>query len=84
MRLLPASDGFLPVNGSTFVAERGTIKHRVPLAMGGTHTWDNVVLCCWQCNVRKNRRSADEWLASLRALQISPGGARTGPLSLGY
>jgi 5-methylcytosine-specific restriction endonuclease McrA len=63
---------FSTVNGATFVAERATIEHVVPLAVGGTHTWDNVILCCWQCNVRKNRRSADEWLTSLRALQTSP------------
>jgi hypothetical protein len=63
---------FSPVDGATFVAERATIEHRVPLAAGGTHTWDNVALSCWQCNVRKNRRSADEWLISLRSLGSSP------------
>jgi 5-methylcytosine-specific restriction endonuclease McrA len=63
---------FSPVNGSMFVAQRATIEHRVPLVVGGTHTWNNVILCCWQCNVRKNRRSAEEWLTLLRALQTSP------------
>lgn len=30
-----------------------TRDHFVPLAKGGLHTWSNLVLSCWSCNIRK-------------------------------
>jgi hypothetical protein len=56
---------FAPPTDPTFVPDRATIEHVVPLSRGGAHDWDNVVLCCWQCNVRKNNRTPDEWGAHL-------------------
>jgi hypothetical protein len=41
-----------------------SIEHVHPISRGGTHTWDNVVLACLRCNLRKNATPADEWLAS--------------------
>lgn len=38
-----------------------TVEHVRPLSRGGTHTWDNVRLACWQCNTRKRDKKADEW-----------------------
>lgn len=29
------------------------VDHRVPMAMGGSHTWDNVQCCCRRCNLAK-------------------------------
>lgn len=49
--------------GREFNPERATIEHVVALASGGTHTWENVALCCWQCNVRKNKTPLLEWLS---------------------
>lgn len=56
-----------------------TIDHILPRSRGGKSTWDNVVLACLQCNVRKSDRLPDEcnmklaqpprrphWLATLR------------------
>ncbi len=41
---------------------RGTYKpnapeldHRIPMHMGGSHTWDNVQCCCRKCNSEKQR-----------------------------
>ncbi|QSB06966.1 HNH endonuclease [Natronoglycomyces albus] len=34
-----------------------TIDHVVPRSRGGTHTWDNVVAACANCNHRKSDRS---------------------------
>ena len=34
-----------------------TIDHVKPLALGGTHTWDNVKLACFICNCSKGARS---------------------------
>lgn len=34
----------------TFKPNAPEVDHRVPLAMGGGHTWDNVQCCCRSCN----------------------------------
>lgn len=39
-----------------------TIEHVVPISAGGGHTWDNVVLACLGCNLRKNAKPVDVWL----------------------
>jgi hypothetical protein len=56
---------FAPGNGHTYVPTRATIEHIIPISAWGTHTWDNVALACWQCNVRKNRRLPGEWSPEL-------------------
>lgn len=37
-----------------------TIDHVVPRSRGGRDTWDNLVLACVPCNVRKGNRTPDE------------------------
>lgn len=32
---------------------RATLDHVIPLARGGTHTWDNVKASHWLCNMQK-------------------------------
>ena len=44
------------------------LDHVVPRSRGGRTTWDNVVCCCVDCNVRKGARSPDQ--AGLRLLKI--------------
>lgn len=39
--------------------------HVIALAMGGTHTRDNVVIACAQCNASKAKLSVQEWMARL-------------------
>lgn len=41
-----------------------SIEHVWPISKGGGHTWDNVVLACLDCNLRKNARTLDEWAAA--------------------
>lgn len=41
-----------------------SIEHVWPISKGGGHTWDNVVLACLDCNLRKNARTLDEWSAA--------------------
>ena len=53
---------FSPGDGRTFRSTRATVEHVIPIALGGTHTWDNVTLACWQCNLRKNRTLLEDWL----------------------
>ena len=37
---------------------RATIEHIVPICQGGPHTWENVALSCWECNIRRRRKPA--------------------------
>lgn len=38
-----------------------TLEHVVPISAGGEHTWENVVLACWRCNITKNKTLPGEW-----------------------
>lgn len=38
-----------------------TLEHIVPISSGGAHSWTNVVLACWRCNISKNRKLIAEW-----------------------
>lgn len=42
-----------------------TLDHVRPQAYGKDHSWNNVVACCWECNGRKGRRTAEEFLRQL-------------------
>lgn len=48
---------FEAVSKGEYVPMRATIEHVIPVSRGGAHTWDNTILCCWRCNIRKNNRS---------------------------
>ncbi|NPA49618.1 MAG: HNH endonuclease [Thermodesulfobacteria bacterium] len=37
-----------------------TIDHILPRSRGGKTTWDNVVLCCRKCNLKKGDRTPEE------------------------
>lgn len=37
------------------------MEHVIPLARGGPHTWENVVLACPPCNMTKWARTPEEW-----------------------
>lgn len=39
-----------------------TIEHLIPISLGGTHTQDNVVLACWECNSKKNNKTVNQFL----------------------
>lgn len=42
---------------------RANIDHVIPLARGGSHTWENVVLACRDCNFSKGARLVEEWVS---------------------
>lgn len=41
-----------------------TIEHLKPRSLGGTNDDDNVVGCCWKCNVAKDCMTPEEFMAS--------------------
>ena len=46
--------------GKRFATTELSLDHVVPRSRGGTSTWENVVCCCIQCNVRKGGRTPKE------------------------
>jgi 5-methylcytosine-specific restriction endonuclease McrA len=46
--------------GKRFSTTELSLDHVVPRSRGGTSTWENVVCCCIQCNVRKGGRTPQE------------------------
>jgi 5-methylcytosine-specific restriction endonuclease McrA len=38
-----------------------TKDHVIPLSKGGTHTKENILPCCPDCNHEKNDRTLEEW-----------------------
>lgn len=49
------------------------IEHKMPIARGGAHTWENILPACASCNRRKGNQSAEEFQARGRmALPSSP------------
>lgn len=43
-------------------AKYPTIEHVIPIAKGGTHSWDNVKVACRDCNSRKSTMTDEEYL----------------------
>jgi 5-methylcytosine-specific restriction endonuclease McrA len=46
--------------GSKFSKQDLTLDHVVPQSRGGGNTWENLVLACVPCNVRKGNRTPEE------------------------
>lgn len=58
---------FKRVPGTQYNPDRATIEHITPMSAGGAHDWDNCVLACRQCNLRKNRMPVQEFVTRLGA-----------------
>lgn len=43
-------------------AEEWHLEHILPLKRGGTHTKSNVIYCCATCNLRKQKRTLEEFI----------------------
>ena len=53
--------GINVVRSKRYKPNQATIDHMIPLSRGGTHTWDNLITLCHQCNSSKSNKTWDEW-----------------------
>lgn len=58
--------------GSKPGSEELTIDHVLPRAQGGVSRWDNCVLACVDCNMRKANRTPDQAKMRLRKRPVQP------------
>lgn len=49
-----------------------SIDHVVPRSQNGTTTWENVVTCCLECNVRKGGRTPEQANMKLITMPVKP------------
>jgi CRISPR/Cas system Type II protein with McrA/HNH and RuvC-like nuclease domain len=49
-----------------------TIDHVIPRSKGGKNTWDNLVTCCQNCNLKKGNKTPDEARMPLRRKPYQP------------
>ena len=49
-----------------------TVDHVIPRSKGGRNTWENLVLCCEPCNVKKGNRTPADVGLNLRTMPRSP------------
>lgn len=43
-----------------FAAQELTFDHVIPVARGGTRSWENIVTCCVSCNRQKDDRTPEQ------------------------
>lgn len=58
--------------GRAFPKPDLTIDHVIPSSRGGTDTWENLVLACVKCNVKKANRTPDEARMPLVRKPVKP------------
>ncbi len=58
--------------GKIFCKSDLTLDHVVPRSKGGKDTWENLVLACVRCNVRKANRTPDEASMPLVRKPVKP------------
>lgn len=56
--------------GSVDHDDAPTMDHVVPLARGGTHSWDNVRCCCRRCNYTKSDNLIPQSIAAYHPIQM--------------
>ena len=58
--------------GHRFPTNELSLDHVIPRSRGGNTTWENVVCCCVECNIRKGGRTPSEAHMKLVAKPIRP------------
>jgi len=62
--------------GRRFPTTELSLDHVVPRSQGGQSTWENIVCCCLECNVRKGGRTPKQAGMSLIRKPESPNAPR--------
>jgi 5-methylcytosine-specific restriction endonuclease McrA len=47
------------------------VDHKIPIAKGGSHSLDNMVLACMPCNQEKHAKDIDEYRVWRRSRRLS-------------
>lgn len=63
--------------GGRFSTSELSVDHVIPRSQGGTNSWENMVCCCVQCNVRKGGRTPQQ---ARMALVKEPARPRRSPV----
>jgi len=58
--------GINVVRSKTYQPNQVTIDHMIPLSKGGSHTRDNLITLCHQCNSEKNDKTWKEWVVGVK------------------
>lgn len=58
--------------GKRFPTSELSLDHVMPRSRGGETTWENIVCCCVQCNVKKGGRTPHEARMSLVKQPVKP------------
>jgi 5-methylcytosine-specific restriction endonuclease McrA len=52
--------------------DRLTLDHVIPKSKGGGNTWENLVTCCANCNVKKGDKTVEEMGMTMRHKPFKP------------
>lgn len=58
---------------SNFIHNQAHLEHLTPLSRGGEHTFSNTVLSCARCNLRKGKKTEEEYYDWLEILNDNSG-----------
>ncbi len=53
-------------NCSRYSPRKENLEHLIPFSRGGAHSWDNTVLACFGCNMKKRNKTAEEFIQETR------------------
>lgn len=70
-QVLDKTNSFCGYCGKLLTIKTFHMDHMVPVCRGGAHTLSNMIASCSPCNLRKNKRTYDEYMAIILASRAS-------------
>ncbi len=62
----------------TLIIDGHHVDHMIPLSRGGRNDWSNLAITCESCNLRKNNKTAEEFLGHVKGHQKGAGPHKAG------